>query len=86
MKDYAAIDPMAIILTEDAYLIWCEIHHPQVLKVPGVKELFERMNKEQKKHALLRAKTLMKYGQMLVEFGKAVEVASLNCENMGEDN
>jgi hypothetical protein len=75
MKDYVAIDPMAMILTEDAFLIWCEIHHPHVPKLAEIKQLFEHMTQDQKTLAASRAKTLARYGEMLVECGKAVENA-----------
>ena len=75
MKEYVAIDPMAMILSEDAYLIWCEIHHPHVPKVAEIKQLIERMTKDQRKLAVSKAKTLVRYGEMLVECGKAIENA-----------
>jgi hypothetical protein len=70
--EHVAIDPMALILKGDAYLLWCEIHHPHVPSTPEIKELFKRMTPEQRKMVISRSKMLTKYGEALVECGNAI--------------
>lgn len=72
MRNYEAIDPMAMILSEEAYLIWCEIHHPHEPKVAEIAELMKHMTPEQKKLAVTKAKSIIQYGEALVGYGKAV--------------
>jgi hypothetical protein len=56
--NYVAIDPMAVILPERAYLIWVEIHHPNTPLVDDLAKLFKRMTAADKKVALGRAKAV----------------------------
>ncbi len=63
---FAAIDPMALILPTNAYLIWLEIHHPHVPAIDDIRKVFERMTKEERAVAVARARSL-------AAFGKAVE-------------
>jgi hypothetical protein len=72
MKNYAAIDPMAMILSEDAFLIWCEIHHPNLPNIEEIKELFKRLTPEQKKLAVSKAKIMVQRGEALVVSGKTI--------------
>lgn len=72
MRDFAAIDPMATILPEDLYLIWCEIRHPHVPKVADIEQLFKRMTPAQRKLAVSRAKALVKQAETVAACGKAV--------------
>lgn len=64
---YAAIDPMALILSGKAYLIWVEIHHPHVPKVSELQEAVRAMTPEEQKAALSRAKTMAAYGKVVEE-------------------
>ena len=64
---YAAIDPMALVLSTKAYLIWVEIHHPNVPRLSNVAEVINTMNIKEKKFALARAKTLIAYGKAVEE-------------------
>lgn len=64
---YAAIDPMALILSTDAYLKWVEIHHPREPALPKVAEVVKSLNADEKKVALARAKVLIAYGKAVVE-------------------
>jgi hypothetical protein len=61
--NYAAIDPMALILSEKAYLIWVEIHHPHVPAVEDLGKLFKRMSAAEGKAVLARAKTVAAYAK-----------------------
>jgi len=64
---YAGIDPMALILSGKAYLIWVEIHHPHVPKVSELQEAVRAMTAEEQKAALSRAKTMAAYGKVVEE-------------------
>jgi hypothetical protein len=64
---YAAIDPMALVLSTRAYLIWVEIHHPNEPALSKVSEVARALNPEEKKFALARAKDLVAYGKAVVE-------------------
>jgi hypothetical protein len=63
-----SIDPMALVLTEKAYLAWVEGHHPHELKVSEIQAAPRTMTPEEQNAALSRARTLG-------EYGKAVEKA-----------
>ncbi len=58
-----AIDPMALILSGRAYLIWVEQHHPHVPKIAEIQAALRAMTPEERNAALSRAKTLAGYGQ-----------------------
>jgi len=80
MNEYTAMHqmathPMAMILPPDVFLIWCEIHYPNLPKVAEIKQLFQGMTPEQRNATVSRAKTLVKYGETLAEYGKAVASA-----------
>ena len=64
---YAAIDPMALILSDRAYLIWVQIHHPDDPALPKVAEVVKSLTVEEKKFALARAKALTAYGKAVEE-------------------
>ena len=64
---YAAIDPMALILSSKAYLIWVEIHHPHVPKVAEIQEVLRSMTPEEQKAALHQAQTLANYAKTVEE-------------------
>jgi hypothetical protein len=64
---YLAIDPMALILSTRAYLIWVQIHHPDAPALPKVAEVIQTLNHEEKKFALARAKALIAYGKAVEE-------------------
>jgi predicted HAD superfamily Cof-like phosphohydrolase len=69
MVVYAAIDPMAMILSSAAYLRWIEWKHPHVPKVEEIAEFLRAMTPDEKEVAVSRAKSLAAYG-------KAVEQAA----------
>ena len=75
MKNYLAIDPMALILSEEAFLIWSEIHHPNVPLVAEINKLIKAMTPAQRKVTIDNAKLLKIYGNTLIEYGKAIENA-----------
>ena len=60
---FVAIDPMALILTGEAYLIWTLIHHPddprEIIKV------FKGVDAAQKKGILQKATAYKKYAEKL---------------------
>jgi len=53
---YAAIDPMALVLSTKAYLIWVEIHHPNVPRLSNVAEVINTMNIKERNLPLLEQK------------------------------
>ncbi len=56
---YLAIDPMALILSEKAYLIWVEIHHPNTpLTLKDVAKAYSGMSAQEKKVAGARMDAL----------------------------
>ena len=60
---YTAIDPMALILSERAYLIWVEIHHPNEPALSRVAEVVKSLSAEERRFAQSRAAALAAYGQ-----------------------
>ncbi len=67
LNEYAAIDPMAMILHGKAYLIWLEIHHPHVPSVAEIEQVLKRMTEGERTLAVVRAKTLVAYGKAVEE-------------------
>lgn len=76
-RNFNAIDPMALILGTHsrAYLIWCEIHHPNLPDIADVRQLMERMTPHEKDLALLNAKALNSKSKLLMEYVEALERA-----------
>jgi predicted DNA-binding transcriptional regulator YafY len=74
--NYAAIDPMAMLLPNDVYLNWIEIHHPHLPSVSELKQIMETLTPDEKKALVVKAKSLAKYGQRLAEYSKAIENAA----------
>ena len=72
-----AIDPMALILSGRAYLIWVEMHHPHVEIGLDLKNILPMMTAEERRAALARAKSLSEFGSVAKEvieaFNKALE-------------
>jgi hypothetical protein len=54
----AAIDPMALILSEKWYLIWTEIHHPHVELNASLEKVFERATPHERAEAAARAEKI----------------------------
>lgn len=65
-----AIDPMALILSGRAYLIWVELHHPHVPKPADLANILRVMTVEERAVALTRAKSLGAFGNVME---KAIE-------------
>jgi hypothetical protein len=61
------IDPMALILSEKAYRIWVEQHHPHVPKVADVRAVLQTLTPEEQSAALARAKVMIEYGTKVQE-------------------
>ena len=59
-----AIDPMALILSGTAYLIWVEEHHPHVPSLDDFKNVLRVMSPEERGAALARAKSLGQIGSV----------------------
>lgn len=62
---YTAVDPMALMLSNKAYLIWIQIHHPHEPALSKIAELTRSLTQEEKVFALARAKTLVAYGRAM---------------------
>jgi hypothetical protein len=65
---YAAIDPMALILSGKAYDIWVNKHHPDAPKVSQIQEALRGITTEEQNDILNRARNL-------ADHVKAIEVA-----------
>lgn len=61
----AAIDPMAMILSEQAYLRWVELKHPHVPNVAEVQQALRTATPDEKSTILNRAKTLAEHGKVV---------------------
>ena len=59
---YAAIDPMAMILSGTALRIWYDIHHPHEIKVADILTVLKDMSTEEQRATINRAKTMVAYG------------------------
>lgn len=73
LNEYAAIDPMALILHGNALRIWYEIRHPHVPSVAEIEQLFKRMTPEERTLAVASAKTLAAYGKAVEEAAAKVK-------------
>jgi hypothetical protein len=71
-----AIDPMALILSGAAYLIWVEQHHPNEPPAVGVEAALRAMAPQEREAAMSKAR-------MMAAYAKAVEVA---IEKIGKSN
>ena len=60
---YQAIDPMALLLSSQAYYIWTQIHHPHVPSVGEIAKGLASLSEEEKKATLQRAKLLAEYAE-----------------------
>ena len=60
---YAAVDPMSMILSGRAYLIWVEKNFPHVPKPADVQAALQAMSPEEQRVAVGRAKELVAYGR-----------------------
>ena len=72
-KSGLAVDPMALILPEEAYLIWAEMHHPNVPPLSEVQAVLRTMTPKARNAALTRAKTLVEYGKAYEKAMAALE-------------
>lgn len=74
-KDFRTIDPMVLILGphSKAYLIWCEIHHPNLPKIAEIKQLMESMTAEERELILLNARAIKRQGKLIMDYGEVVE-------------
>ncbi len=64
---YAAIDPMSLFLSDRAYLIWVELHHPHEPALSKIAEVVKTLSPEEKKFALAQAKKLAAYSKAVTE-------------------
>ena len=58
VNDYAAIDPLALLLPSSVYVIVAEKLHPHVPKVADVREGVRDLTPQEKQLVLSRARTL----------------------------
>jgi hypothetical protein len=64
---YAAIDPMALLLSDRAYLIWVEIHHPNEPPLSKMAEIVKSLTAEERKFAQARAMAMGAYAKTMEE-------------------
>lgn len=55
------VDPLAMVLTTEAYLIWCEIHHPRIDPLAGVREAVGELEPHERASLLTRIQRVDKY-------------------------
>jgi hypothetical protein len=67
MNTYLAIDPMALVLSEKAYLIYVELKHPHVPAVDTVRQVMQRVSADERRLAVAQAKSLADYGHAVTE-------------------
>lgn len=64
---YESVDPMALILSGRAYLIWVELRHPHEPKVRDVQAALRDLPIEERRAVLGRAQALKHYGAVVEE-------------------
>ena len=69
----AAIDPMSLILSEKAYLIWVELKHPHVPNVAEVQKVLQNATAEEKSTMLNRAQTVAAHGRVVEQALQAMK-------------
>jgi hypothetical protein len=62
-----AIDPMALILSNAAYLIWAEAHHPHVPDIAEVQKTLLAVSTAELKGIFARAQTMTNHGKMVAD-------------------
>ena len=67
MLSHRAVDPMSVILSDEAYLRWVEMHHPDEPLLRKVADVVRSLTGDEKKFALARARALAAYGHAVVE-------------------
>ena len=67
VHQYVAVDPLALLLSNEAYIRAIEKNHPHVPLVSVVQEVVRSMTPEEKAFALSRAKTFMAYSKVIEE-------------------
>lgn len=72
IHDYAAVDPMSLILSPSAYRIWVEKVHPHVLKTAEVQAVLQTLTPDEQNAALSKARTLAQYGNAVEDAMKAI--------------
>jgi hypothetical protein len=68
----AAVDPMSLILSEAAYLIWAEAHHPHVPDVADLAAALREMPAEQRMFAIARARVLGDYAKAVLDAARVI--------------
>lgn len=66
-NQYVAIDPMALVLSGKAYLIWIEKKHPHVPKVAEIREALRSLSAEDRAATLKQAQTMAAYAKAVEE-------------------
>jgi hypothetical protein len=62
-----AVDPMSLVLSTKAYLIWLEIHEPHTPRVADIQTALREMTPVEQRAALARARALSEYGRAAEE-------------------
>lgn len=71
---YTEVDPMSLMLPGDIYAKWCEIRYPRFRDFQKeINILIRDLTKDQREETLARARSLISYGKLLVDYGKAME-------------
>ena len=67
----AAVDPMSMILSNKAYLIWVEMHHPHEPSIAAIQATLKTMTPQERRSTIARAKELAAYGNAFEEAAAA---------------
>ena len=67
----AAVDPMAMILSNKAYIIWVELKHPHEPSIGAIQAALKTMTPQERRSTIARAKELAAYGKAFEEAAAA---------------
>ena len=63
----AAIDPMALVLSARAYLIWVELKHPHVPQVAEIRKFLATLSREDREQTAQSATALAAFSRNVQE-------------------
>jgi hypothetical protein len=67
VSDFAAIDPLALMLPTSAYLAVTEKLHPHVPKVADIREATKALSSEERAFVLSKARSLHAFAKVVEE-------------------
>jgi hypothetical protein len=70
---YAAIDPMSLILSEEAYLIWLEIHYPHNPNIAKIEQVIKGLSPAERNKAVANAQKVSEYCKAFIETASRIK-------------